>query len=1465
MTQRRGLLTMLSVPATALALVVAAAVPALSAHHAPSGASVLAQPAPSSVAAPTDPAPSVGTVVDVTTFGADPTGSRDSAPAVRDALRHAKTLTGPVTIKFPRGTYDLYPDQAEKRELYVSNTVGEDPRYKIKNIAILVEDMENVTIDGGGSLLRLHGLQSTFAIIRSKNTQVKNFATDWVAPRTLDLTFVGASTTADGRHVRDVRIPDGYQYEINGRLLNIKAENSPYTKEPYWQYSPMRLNPRPDWTSLDDLYEQLLDLDTGHAFRAAWTLSVEPLHNGLQQIEEVEPGVVRMTYAPSAEPGPLGRVFHIRTWYRDHPGGFIWESQNTTLEGLDVGHLHGFGIIAQFNDGLTVRDVNFRAPNESFRQTVGFADLIQVSGDKGQVLIENSQFGFAHDDPINVHGTYLQLVAKNGRTATFRYMHRETAGFPQFYEGDEVALVDRATMLDLGDWRGRVVSVDGPSGRDSKHDLRQMTVTFDRDLPAEAVPNRVVAENVTYSPQVTIRGCHFESIPTRGILMTTRRPVLIENNIFDQMEMASIYVSADSNNWYESSVVRDFTVRNNLFIRPGIQAHNPQPVIFFEPLAGGTDPAKAAHAGVKIEDNTFLVTDRTVLDAKSVNGLSFKNNKIMRYEDSTPPLLRLAAPTVGVGQRIQAEVNLPSAPRSAFVFRGSNNVELAGNTYGPGILRRVDLQHMGADNVSIADEGVQIRGGDANNRAVYYLSSHPEVAAVNQAGVVVGKQEGTAEISAVIVTPFGHVRTAPVAVQVGPAAAGRELIDFEVVRPNRDHARAEGEALRLVPSGRGSLWNEQNGADNIHLLPQRSLAVGQAVTVKMTGRTQDWYEEAGLIAYLDDDNYVALQRKHNGGNPSITVVNEQGGRGEESRKVVDPAADAVWLRLERTAAGLQGSYSLDGNEFIPIGSVVENTAISDATRLGLLAATRRDNQADNHPFLFTDLRIGDELVPLTREIGSVAPDGSFDPVPLPDLGPSLVADLARAQFTGITMPSDEADLARRDGFVTTAPADVSEYRAAFTPAQAGATVKVRLDGRPLTADADGAYTVPLRRGATVLEAWVTAENQLQQRIYRWTVLSNRPGQVGPQDPAPEPEPTPTPTVEPSPTPTATPEPTATATPTPTPEPSPTPTATATPEPTATPTPTGEPSVPPTTPAPQRLSGTNRVATALAAAQQGNFDSGMAVLVDGKNYADALAASGLAGSLRAPVLLTVGAQLEPEVLAGLQQLGVRRVVVVGGFGSVDAGKDAALRRAGLRIERVAGKNRYETARAVAAKVAEQGQVRYVFVADGTNFADALAAGAYAAAEGGVVLLSDGATLPAPVAADVRRLLPARVIGVGGNATRALAGEGFINGVTATFVAGPNRYATATQLATLLGDGKTGVVLASGVTFPDALAGGAFAAQQRAILLLTGPDRLPAEVGQALTERRGTLEKIWVLGGSGSVSDKVLAGITQAITP
>ena len=595
-------------------------------------AGVSGAPAPARGAAPT--------VVDVATFGADPTGRTDSAPAFTAALRHAKALHRPVRIVFSKGTYQLYPEHAETRELYVSNTVGADQRYRDKKIGLLVEDMHDVTIDGRGAQLIYHGLQTAFASIRSTNVTFTNFSFDYAAPKVIDATVVDAGVWGE-RAYRTLSIPAGSPYRVDGTHITWLGETSPVTGQPYW-------------SGVDSLqYTQVHDPAAQKTWRGD-----NPLFSDVDHVTDLGPGLIRIHYTTASRPADAGLVYQMRLIEREEPGAFIWESKNVTLRSINAHYLQTFGIVGQFSENITIDKVTFAPDPRSGRSTSSFADHVQMSGIKGRVTITRNVFDGPHDDPINIHGTYLEVVGKPGpATLTLAYRHPQTAGFPQFHRGDEVEFVDKRTMAPLAGRPAVVTAVDGPSGTDHTKPLTTMTVTFSRPVPADVEIGGTVAENITYTPSVVVSGNVFRNVPTRGVLVTTRKPVLITGNRFDGMSMASIYISADAYQWYESGAVADVTIRGNSFTRPS------GPVLFVEPTNQVVDPANPVHRNITVERNTFDVGDVTVVNAKSVGGFHFVGNTVRRLDGPEHP--PYASPL--------------------FVFHGSSGIRIARNHYDRGL------------------------------------------------------------------------------------------------------------------------------------------------------------------------------------------------------------------------------------------------------------------------------------------------------------------------------------------------------------------------------------------------------------------------------------------------------------------------------------------------------------------------------------------------------------------------------------------------------------------------------------------------------------------------------------------------------------------------------------------------------------------------------------------------------------
>lgn len=672
------------------------------------------------------------TVIDVTQFGADPSGRVDSAKAVIDAIAYAKNIQGPKRIYFPKGEYQIWPEKTEKRELYISNTVGTNQAYKNKSIGILIEDMNDVLVDGGDSQFIYHGFQTAFASIRSENVRFENFAFDYVNPKVVDITVEETGVT-DNSAYRVIYIPETYNYEIANNGINWYGEKSPLTGVPYWSGR----------NSFN--YTQYYDLATGVTRRSGNTL-----FNNVSEITDLGNNRVQIKYTNNTKPDDLGRSYQMRETTRDTAGTFFWESKDVAVKNIDVNYLHGFGFVGQLSENITVDGVDFRTREGSGRTTSSFADYIQMSGIKGKVNVTNTTFSNPHDDPINIHGTYLEVKEKIApNKVKVRYMHNETAGFPQFYVGDEVEFFTKTTMLAVDGSTAKVIEVDGPSGTSSDKNLTDIIITLDKDIPDEiAAGNTHVVENITYTPEVEITNNTFLDTPTRGVLVTTRKPVLIENNYFDGMGMSSIFISSDAHQWYESGPTNDVTIRNNVFDR------SEGPVIYFGPTNQQYNENKPVHNNINIENNEFNINNTTVLNGKSVGNLSFKNNTINRYNPNASVEISSEGQALNVGDTMQVNANSTGTnlDTKLFEFNGASDVVIENNKYDNGLNLRVNTSAMSNPAESIDIIGDDLKLNENNyipvGGTVKYYSSDESVVTVDNNGVVTAVGEGVASVAA---------------------------------------------------------------------------------------------------------------------------------------------------------------------------------------------------------------------------------------------------------------------------------------------------------------------------------------------------------------------------------------------------------------------------------------------------------------------------------------------------------------------------------------------------------------------------------------------------------------------------------------------------------------------------------------------------------------------------------------------
>ncbi|MFT3704505.1 MAG: right-handed parallel beta-helix repeat-containing protein [Agriterribacter sp.] len=530
-------------------------------------------------------------IVDVTGFGIQPNSFEDAVPAVKKAIEACKNKSG-ITLSFPKGRYDFWSGKAEEREYYISNTSSEtECPSKFKKIGLLFEQMKNIIIEGNGSTFIFHGKMITWAFDHCSDMQLQNVEIDFERPSMSEMTFESVS---DSLIIANIH-PDSKYDVINHKLV--------------WYGE--------GWTNKH--FHAILVKPDSTMFYSSW----DPFLNA--NAKELTPNRIAFYGEFSKYKVEKGDVLTIRDPIRDHVGAFINQSKNISLQNVQMRYMHGLGIVSQFCENLHYNNVQV-VPSHG-RQIATFADAMHFSGCKGDILIENCRYSGLHDDPVNVHGTHLQVSEMI--TATIikvKFMHEQTYGFPAFFAGDSVGLVHSAALQVFGYGVIKSAKLLTP---------REMELEFTTPVSA-GLQKGDCLENITWTPNLTIRNCVFEKTNTRGLLVTTRHKVLIENNRFFRTGMHAILIADDASGWYESGPVQDVTIRNNTFQECGYNSYPDNYVINIAPENHQPVKNYFVHRNIHIENNTFLVYDAPVLSARSTNGLSFIGNTIIKTHFMPP-------------------------------------------------------------------------------------------------------------------------------------------------------------------------------------------------------------------------------------------------------------------------------------------------------------------------------------------------------------------------------------------------------------------------------------------------------------------------------------------------------------------------------------------------------------------------------------------------------------------------------------------------------------------------------------------------------------------------------------------------------------------------------------------------------------------------------------------------------------
>ena len=534
-------------------------------------------------------------IVKMSDFSLSPSDNGNAIEKIGKALKYGKSLGKPFEIKFEKGEYFLD----------VGNPAGTEG--SLRNYVFLLDNLSGVTIDGGGSEFIFKGIAGFARIVRCTNIELRNFSIDWKRP------YITQAVIRDcGNDWMDLEIDKNqYPYEIHGKKVQYICSDGTYgvAEGSYCNYF------TPDGRILPGSHDNY------------W------MENLLKSsAEEISDGVIRF-HGKVDVPAPEGTILTIYNVRYRTPWATVVDSKDITFKDVTVYHTTGCGIVATVSENITMDNLDYIPRKEKGRVFTGVADAVHLTNCSGQITMRNCDIDGQGDDALNIHGRYCKVESVKAGGKTFRFS--TTHGILLLKPEEKIWFIDNSSMQRTREYTIKSARTITPS-------LFEVTLTEAAELRAG---KEWFIESASSCPDVLIENNVFgNGNRARGILLTSPGKVVVRDNVFKSAGTA-ILVEGDLTYWFESGGVRDLTVSGNVFdcCHTSQWGHS---VITFSPSpVPDNDSLPRYHRGIRITGNTFRLIEPSVLYARFVDDLLFRDNSIS-VTGGFPALGNMAAPIV---------------------------------------------------------------------------------------------------------------------------------------------------------------------------------------------------------------------------------------------------------------------------------------------------------------------------------------------------------------------------------------------------------------------------------------------------------------------------------------------------------------------------------------------------------------------------------------------------------------------------------------------------------------------------------------------------------------------------------------------------------------------------------------------------------------------------------------------------
>lgn len=516
----------------------------------------------------------------------------NATPEVVHALSAIKTAGG-GELHFETGEYHFYKEGTKNEFFAISNNSA-----NVKTMVFPITDMENITVDGHGSVFVFHEVVFPFMVSQSKNVTLRNMTLD------LGMSPVVFFTLHD--------------ITEDGFYMDIDREASPFFVEDgsiFFERESGMWNGAKNIISLHAIgRHQVQYLATGDCCLK----KLENLPARLMKCDVTEtPDGIYVKYRPDT---PSRCIYGEEMLSAIIDGGrrvdviCLDRSENIAITNVTVARGIGMGIIGQLSRNILIDGFSTNTERRKNGHQSLTADALHFVNCDDKLEIRNCTISDTLDDAINVHGMYTSLEKAEEDTIYAAIMHGEQHYFNPYREGDRLVLIDPQNYEIKSEFIVASATIDTERG-----DKILLKGIFSYGYK-EVRPGFLI-ENPDRMPDLHLHHNRFDTFPHNRI--SGAGEILIEDNIFSNCHAALLCFDL-AKYWYESGRVKHLIYRNNILDNCDIIGNGAFLQIGIPGIPEDLTPK--VHGRIEITGNHFSRIARLAVRACGVQDLILENN-----------------------------------------------------------------------------------------------------------------------------------------------------------------------------------------------------------------------------------------------------------------------------------------------------------------------------------------------------------------------------------------------------------------------------------------------------------------------------------------------------------------------------------------------------------------------------------------------------------------------------------------------------------------------------------------------------------------------------------------------------------------------------------------------------------------------------------------------------------------------